>query len=880
MGAEAAYIGTVKYGSFEEARSAGVEPTGWKAYATSPWYGNFKTSTDYAADGLYSLKTEAPQNAGLAQANISGAQYWGYFDTSASYELSVKVLVPSDSEVKGALLRVRVYDANGKVTDVYTPSTERITGHTGGEWKTLRVVFTPQRQFGAIETVYIRCNDGVSGTAYWDDLQLHKLKADGTHADKMEEKTFDPLSDVLVNGDFSNLSGNNTRPDGWTSSAAWGKESVVVPKADGERTAIKLCGAGAPYISQSFPVKGGEAYTICGRMRSDGGTPVIKFSYTAHSEFTTESFGDTNGKWCDFTYDFTVPEGATSLSLLFRKYGEADVYYAGLSVYKTREAPLLTIGTDNDTTFYYAAWNQGTAVVTLNCTPENGETVRFYIGDGERKTGVQTVAATAKTEFTFSLSGLTKGKKYYVCAELLQKGGAVRGVAEKEIYVFDRPDAINAAGQMKNADGTYSDVMFGYHVYTGDFSDAKAADVNVVQGMGDFETGALGTFLDAAHAAGLRVLVPLYAGNMLPAGHYVNRERTEAIIATYKNHPAVFGWMIQDEPFLHNRNQPEEVKKQLRDSYLLIRTLDPAHPAFMTADSYSAQHYRDIGNACDIIAPDDYALGAGRDISTVFTNMQAVNEAVCGRKPIYALLQTFAYAGGRQPTIEELMHMIYQSFFAGADAVGFYSFRESDWIFKDTVLYTDLVAANPEIREAYSMFQRTDLTENQGADGLLWRAFSDGECIAINQGNAAVTKEVENIKLAFGNGSLKKDGEKTLLSLPSIGRVIGKKGTVSFPSAVFLDAEGNRLDTIKKGEITVQISLMGKAILPEGSYLFVARWQEKDQIRELVDFKVCKTETDGTHEVKMTAAGIQGERIEAFVYAPSGQPMYHKAVLQ
>lgn len=879
VGTEAAYVGTVRYGSFEEAKRAGAVPTGWNAYSTCPWYGNFETSTDYASDGLYSLKTVAPQNAGIAQANISGTLYWGYFDTNAKYELSVKVLVPESSSVRGALLRVRVYNENGTVADVYTPTAERITGDTGGEWKTVRTVFTPKRNFGAIETVYIRCNEGVSGTAYWDEMQLHKLNADGSYADKETENTLPSGTDVMQNGDFSSLL-STTRPNKWTSSGTWGKESVLVPNADGEKTAVKLSGSGAPYITQSFNVAGGETYTIKGRLRSDGGTPVIKFSYHGAGEFTTESFGDTNGKWRDFTYDFTVPDGVTSLSLLFRKYGEADVYYASLQLLKTAEAPLLTLKTDNDTTFYYGAWKTGDASVTLNCTPATGETVRFYIWDGERKTDVQSVAAKKNTSFTFSVKDKTRAKKYTLRAELVSKDGKTRGTAEKEIYVFDRPSAINENGRMRNPDGTYSDVVFGYHVYKEDMQDARALGVNVIQGMGDYESDSIGDFLDAAEKAGLRVLVPLYSGNMLPAGHYVNRERTEAIISAYKNHPALFGWMIQDEPFLQNRNNPEEVRKQLLESYLLIRTLDKDHPTFMTADCYSAEHYADIGNACDIIAPDQYPIGSGQNVTDVYANMAAVNRAVRGRKPVYALLQTFSYAGSRQPTIDELMHMIYQSFFAGADAVGFYSFRESDWLFKDTVLYTDLVAANPEIREAYSMFQRTDLTENQGADGLLWCAFSDGECIAINQGNAAVTKEVENIKLAFGNGSLKKDGENVLLSLPNIGRAIGKKGTVSFPSAVFFDAEGNRLDTIKKGEITVQISLMGKAILPEGSYLFVTRRQEKDGICELLDSEVCKTETDGAHEIKITAQGIPGEKIEVFVRTPFGQPIYHKAVLQ
>ncbi|MBE7062174.1 MAG: hypothetical protein E7390_00070 [Ruminococcaceae bacterium] len=878
--AEAAYSGTVKYGGFEESKAVGVEPQGWSCYSNSPWYGNFKTDAEYVAQGSLGLKTVTSQSTGIPQALISGAMYWGYFDTDATYELSIKILVPEGSSVNDALLRAVIRDAEGNTSNLYTPGAQRISGDTDGEWKTIRLPFTPKVNFAALETVYIRCNGGQTGTAYWDDLQLHKLNEDGTYADMQAEETFPAESDILINGDFSNVSG--AKPTSWYASGAWGTIAVLSPNADGTKAGVKLCGSGAPYIYQTFGVQGGETYTIKGRFMTNGGNPVLKFAYTGASEFTTEALGNTHGKWRDFRYDFKVPDGVQELSLYFRKYGETEVSYADLHVYKTEEAPLITLKTDNETTFYYATWQTGQVTFHLNGTPENGETVRFYLWDGEKQTGVQTSTAGEGT-FTFSLADLAKGKPYEVRCERI-KGSTVLDMAKKTIYCFDPPGAVNENGQMQNADGTFSDVVFGYHVYEADMTAAAAAGVNAIQGMGDFETGSMKTFLDAAQTAGLRVLVPLYGGNMLPAGHYVNRERTEAIIKEYKDHPAVLGWMIQDEPFLQMRNEPENVRQLLLDSYLLIRSIDPYHPTYMTADHYSAEHYVDIGNACDIIAPDQYPIGSGQAVTDVYANMAEVNEAVRGRKPVYALLQTFAYAGSRQPTIDELMHMIYQSFFAGADAIGFYSFREgngsSSWKLEDTQLYSDILAAKNELCEAYRLFRRTDATEEIHVGGLMYRVFPDETCILLNNGTEAVCFQRENIKIAYGNGTLEKDGENVYISLEALSRAIGKAGTIPFKMVEFRDAEGNLLSTLLPGTVRIQIAIGEGAIVPEGACVVALRSVETNGILENTDVKMCKAVTGGTWETTLEAKGIPGEKIEVLLYAPGGQPIYEKAVMQ
>ncbi len=872
VGAEAAYSGTVKYGGFEESGTQGVEPRGWTVFSSSPWYGQFVTTADFAAEGRFSLKTVS-SGSGTPQARISGALYWGYFDISATYELSVKVLVPSGSSIKEGLLRAVLRDEAGKTSDLFTPGSKRISGDTGGAWKTIRLTFTPKRSFGALDTVYIRCNGGASGTAYWDDLQLHKLNADGSYADVTPETVYDESTNILENGDFSGLKNGDTAAADWESSGTWGKTSIVQKNADGDKTAILLSGTGNPYITQTAEAAGGTKLTLSVRYKTDGdtGTPVIKFVFrdgngSSMREFSTETLPPTYGKWKQFTYDVTVEDGAKGISVLLRKYGDANVYYSTARLYVSGGVPLLTIGTDNNETFYYRDWKNGTASITLNTDPV-GKTVVFYIKDGETRVQRKTMAAAKTLSFDFSLQTLSVKSPCVLTVELTN-GSEILDTAEKTVYIYERPEALGADGCFAR-EGERIRPLIGYHVYAEDLPAAKAAGINVVQGMGDYETESIGTFLDTCwYTYGIRVLVPLYSGNMLPAGHYVNRERTEAIISAYKDHPGVFGWMVQDEPFLHNRNNPEEVKSQLADSYKLIRELDDVHPVYITADIYSAEYYRDIGNACDIIAPDDYALGSGRALTSVYGNMKAVNEAVRGRKPVYALLQTFAYDGGVQPTMDELGHMIYQSLLAGADAIGFYSFRETGWNFAETPLYNDLAVFNEkELPALYTQLENEEYTETV-SETYLTRIYEDNVQIAINLSDSPVqlpTVFPDDFAVHFGNAVLSEGTGGLKVTLPHGGRMLGNTKLPAF---------GNTLRISGDREKTVRFTADGKKLIPTDAVLCTAVYENYNAAWEMTDFAVGKTEAAVT-----VPAGKAWKMAVMLMCLSDGRPIYIKEVI-
>ncbi len=874
--ADAAYSGTVKYGGFEDAGTAGVSPTGWSVY-DSPWVGGFETSTAYAKEGICSLKTtiQAGEDSSVPRAALNGTQYWGYFDTTSKYELSVWVLIPDGSSTTGAYLLPSLCKEDGTTFYSYASVSDHIIGDTDGEWKKTKVVFKPERSFGAISRVFIRSNLGSTGIAYWDDLQLHKLNPDGSYADVQPETVYQEKDNILVNGDFSPSPDNKLRAEGWYTSGQWGVTATVQKNGDGDKAVIQLLGSDSPYVYQSAEAVGGEKLTLRFRYKTEdsSGRPVVKFSYRNSEnitleEFTTDVLAPTYGKWNTFTYNFRVPDGSASVMIYLRKYREENVYYSTARVYRTEAAPLLSVTTDNDTTFYYTDWGEGTAIVNLNTAPE-GKSVSFYLEDGETVLCRQTKPAEKTLFFTFPISEMKKNRAYTLAAVLLDESGKEAGSAGKTIYHFERPKALDKKGRFTKNGETITPV-FAYHVYTEDLADAKKAGINVVQGIGAFENGSLGDFLDICwYDYGIRVLVPLYSGNMLPAGHYVNRERTEAMILTYKDHPGLFGWMVQDEPFLQDSNNPEEVKQQLIESYRLIRTLDDIHPTYMTADIYSKEHYRDIGNCCDIIAPDDYALGAGRELTSVYANIAEVKEAVGDKKPIYALLQTFAYSGGRQPTISELRHMVYQSLLAGADAIGYFSFSGTDWKFAETTLYSELIEFNSgELPLLYEVLQGPALYQETMIDGVCLWQYTDGSCIGLNF--AAEEREHAAILAAdtvvqYGEATLTQGIGGVKAVFPAYGRLLGNCDLPEFGHALQISGTEN---------IMVRYVSDGKKILPVSAKLMGAVYKQYGDVWEMTEYAI------GNTEISITVPDGEGWKIVIMMLETSGgRPVYIKKVI-
>lgn len=145
-----------------------------------------------------------------------------------------------------------------------------------------------------------------------------------------------------------------------------------------------------------------------------------------------------------------------------------------------------------------------------------------------------------------------------------------------------------------------------------------------------------------------------------------------------KNHPALLGWYLYDEP--ETRLLP-----RIRERYKVVRALDPEHFCLNVVSSVWAMH--DAAATCDVIGHDCYPIpGFGTeqtrpaDLGKVGREIAESRAALHDGKPLWVVPQVYVNdklcGGCRFPTQHELRSMTWQGIACGADGVLFYAICE------------------------------------------------------------------------------------------------------------------------------------------------------------------------------------------------------------
>lgn len=195
------------------------------------------------------------------------------------------------------------------------------------------------------------------------------------------------------------------------------------------------------------------------------------------------------------------------------------------------------------------------------------------------------------------------------------------------------------------------------------------------------------TYLNNARQNGIKVFLEPYR-------EPVRNEDAAAVaefVRTYKNHPAVAGWYLYDEPAA-NKVSPQT----LEISYQAIKAEDPNHPiAIVFASSQTAKVPQYL-NAMDIYMIDRYPLFYGKpEFDNLHNFGQWMQQAAsyAGDKPFWPVLQGYGEGedgkpqyNRRLPTAAEERYMFYTAVLAGADGLLFYGHHltQQSWI--DSVL--------------------------------------------------------------------------------------------------------------------------------------------------------------------------------------------------
>jgi hypothetical protein len=550
---------------------------------------------------------------------------------------------------------------------------------------------------------------------------------------------------LLINPGFEE-SEDGIRAHPWRASQAWGgltKRTTEAARTGDYGVSIETGVNNNPWVSQLIPVEEGATYRLQAWFRSTAGATgrtAFKLEYYANATPSLQSFvGDyawnessakMNGQWHQMEAVHVAPEGAQYALFYVRLNGTGKVYFDDTAVTKIQDRQRIRVHTDE--VFYYPERTEATIVAEI--VPPSGGYANYRVDIqlfDEQDTMVwseMNVAAAAQVGASFNPAlVMTDIQAPYEATVVLRDPlGAELERQVRTIYRWERPTTIPEHGIIQ-VDGQPFFPVIAYHAPVSTFSYLKEIGVNTVQANATSSVSAITERLNAAEQHGLKVLVPFYNNMKVTENYPFIRTAVPAI----KNHPALLGYMIMDEPTYNGIGQEE-----LLGAYEIIRSLDQDHPTYMVENQRTA--FESTGQATDILVSDLYPFRPNEvlPIRRVGDDIREAIEAVRGDKPVWNILQTFRTGTWSYlPTIEEVRNMGHQSFLAGAKGIGFYSITDPDWLLKDSILWPGLTAFKEEIdlmRELLLYGNRTHTTIGEHVQWGIWTKADEQFAIVIN----------------------------------------------------------------------------------------------------------------------------------------------------
>jgi len=358
---------------------------------------------------------------------------------------------------------------------------------------------------------------------------------------------------LLVNGDYS------TDISNWTGNA---KTEATDPKTyswsnngrggegDGCLYIDDVLTLAAPAIGQKvYNIVGGAEYQVSLWYKIDDSTNL-----TSDPFVDIECFAETNepgdngylggletrlvqtpiirdGLWHQYVFRGHVPLRTDYVTVFARKTKDlGDVYIDDIVFTITDTSNPISL--NNNMKIFYSDMNstQFEATVQTDYYPDYADgSVVFEVFDGQTSIWRSDAVALSngKAGVPFDLNLLTKLDTPYCVMATLWDNGVSKEATSKNIYIYDRPAAINANGEYVkfNTETEIFTPVLGYHVFHNadvqHYDEVAAAGINVVQLPNALSPDEVVEHLDILNDLGIKGMVCLYNG-MLPAGNEAN----------------------------------------------------------------------------------------------------------------------------------------------------------------------------------------------------------------------------------------------------------------------------------------------------------------------------------------------------------------------
>jgi hypothetical protein len=198
--------------------------------------------------------------------------------------------------------------------------------------------------------------------------------------------------------------------------------------------------------------------------------------------------------------------------------------------------------------------------------------------------------------------------------------------------------------------------------------------------------GNVRAYLDQARRQGMKVFVQIDPLALVPPNPVLVRQ----FVDTYRKHPAVYGWLLADEPTLHVKYTAftPDTAKML---YKQIKSVDPRHPVGIAFGV--TEDPRPFVNSMDVLLYDDYVQDKGKpEFFGLWRWRKRLQErAAMARKldGYMPILQGFGedangkhFLDKRLPTTKELRYITFTSIQNDATGLFFWVRYRSrkDWI--------------------------------------------------------------------------------------------------------------------------------------------------------------------------------------------------------
>ncbi|MBR2973408.1 MAG: carbohydrate binding domain-containing protein, partial [Clostridia bacterium] len=514
---------------------------------------------------------------------------------------------------------------------------------------------------------------------------------------------------IIKNSGFEDLRADGT-PENWSASnEGWGKTGILVTEPEyvhsGNNGVMISAGEmiGNPYVAQwvTEGFETGKEYVFSAWVKNVD-MPALKgafMKFECYSDINTRNSTTATGsvfsptyvyddhEWHQIKLLFRIPEGTKIIIPLIRMQAPGKVVYDDIEL--ALAAPESVCKLDSYRQFFYTETPEGTMFAEIDnayAPIEPGSYVEFSIKDAAGN-----VVASGKEEaktttyWTFNTSALAEKHVGYTASASYYdaSGNLIEGPSEKTIYRFDRPKRMNE-------DGEYVDPVTGKVVYPSlIYSCTKEEEViYAVEKLGatvsknwvkwtspDEEIIAM---LDRAQEIGVKICFALYTP---PAGHPLTIDKVRHLAELVKDHPAVYGYMLQDEPSLHPgpSNQVKTFDQMIYymgEGYKAIREIDPNNLVYcLESGGATISTMRATAQCTDVfmIDPYPYAHEVVKDYQVLRVG-QAL-EATGGEYKQLTLLKAAAMAEKDYEdgivTDVAVRHQAYQSLWIGGYEYGY-----------------------------------------------------------------------------------------------------------------------------------------------------------------------------------------------------------------